>query len=140
MTVPVACQMPRSETVYDGHPRARKKAFNLQVQWSARHDNPVPKLIVRVRFPSPALGELSQLNTRESMRIAAAGQCDDRLTPGTAVGLAASTAGRSPNIGHRRRGWHAKSSIEHFDRFYRSLQCESTHCYCELIEEADLPN
>ena len=55
--VPVACPMARSETVYSGHPRTRQIVSELQIPWSAEHDKPVPKLIVRVRFPSPALGK-----------------------------------------------------------------------------------
>lgn len=56
------------------------------------------------------------------------------------LSLAASARGGSPNIGRRRCGRHTKSPVEHFGAFYRSVQCESTHRNCELIEEADLSN
>jgi len=50
----------------------------------------------------------------------------------------------SPNtsaiVGLSRRRWHPKPRIEHFDRFYRSLQREPAHRNCELIEEAHLSN
>jgi hypothetical protein len=45
--VPVACPMAWSETVSSGHSRTTQMSTELQVLWSAEHDKPVPKLIVR---------------------------------------------------------------------------------------------
>lgn len=75
MTVPVACPMPRSETVYDGHPRAKKKAFNLQVQWSATHDNLVPKLMVRGKDLADQVWTSDPCGLRSAQAVGQLGNC-----------------------------------------------------------------
>jgi hypothetical protein len=45
--VPVACPMARSEAVCSGHSRTRQIVSELQILRLAKHDKPVPKLIVR---------------------------------------------------------------------------------------------
>ncbi len=51
--VPVAYPMARYKTVCSGHSRIDKIVSELPIVWSAEHDKPVPKLIVRVRYWSP---------------------------------------------------------------------------------------
>ncbi len=52
--VPVAYPMARYKTVCSGHSRIDKIVSELPIVWSAEHDKPVPKLIVRVRYWSPS--------------------------------------------------------------------------------------
>jgi hypothetical protein len=47
-SVPVACPMARSEAVCSGYSRTRRIGSELQIVSSAKHDKPVPKLIVRL--------------------------------------------------------------------------------------------
>jgi hypothetical protein len=48
-SVPGACPMARSEAVCSGHSRTRRIGSQLQILRLAKHDKPVPKLIVRAR-------------------------------------------------------------------------------------------